>query len=412
MDKHFFNIHFTDNENPLIKKAVHNVFCNFQYFLDYNSYVPKIKDIFLDEAQESKIFLSNKFRHLLLSKNFKHELWFKNKPLLIEDDREDYIGTCFYMINSLQEYAEIETDYLDRFPQEKTYQEKFDCYEENLVLKYFQELSLQIFGEKIPLKKSSYFLSHDIDFVNSAWKDELKKALKNAKLIEAFRVLKKHLNGLDSWQNIEKIIQAEREYGIHSSFFWLGSSELTKFQNVKNADYKISDAYIQKCMLNIEQSDLHENGIHKSIGSQSFAEEIKQLSEYQIKKNRYHYLKFSISSDYPKFANTKLEYECSLGFSKSIGFRNSYGLPFKAMNPINFEQYQFVSLPLNIMDSSLYYYMKQDSGNKVLDQIEKFILNNSHSTVIGLCSHNNLYKEDIYKKILCLIKNNLEWSKY
>ncbi|MCB1176073.1 MAG: hypothetical protein KDK36_00720 [Leptospiraceae bacterium] len=411
MDKHSFNIHFSEHENPYIKKAVHNVFCNFEYFLTYNSYPILSKDIYLDDSKETTLFLSKEFRYLLLGKHFKHELWFKNKALLIENDTEDYLGTCFYMINSLQEYAPTEMDFLGRFPQEKSYQEKFACYEKNLVLEYFQELALQIFGEKIPLKKSSYFLSHDIDFVNSGWKDELKNALYNFKIKESFRVLKKRIAGKDSWQNIEEIIKMESEQEIPSTFFWLACSGNTKYPKVKNADYRLSDSYIRKCMQIIEASSLHENGIHKAINSRSFKDEKIEFSDFQITKNRYHYLSFSLTKDYPKLEEAKLAYECSLGFSKKIGFRNSYGLPFKAMNPISFEQYSFVSLPLHLMDSSLYYYMKCDSSEKIIEQIEKFIQNNENSVVIGLCMHNNFFEKKTYKKLLLLLKNYVDYSR-
>jgi hypothetical protein len=409
LDTYTLNILYSPSINNKLRLAIENVFNNFYDFLKFNKYEIPFHTIQIGLEENDQFKISHTFQANLLANRYHHETWFSRVPLIIEEDSKDFLGTCFYMINCLQEYEVNKLDALARFDHNQSYQFKFDCAEENLVLSYFQEMAIIIFGTKIPLQKSQFILSHDIDFINSSWKDTMKKQLKSVSFFEATNTYVRHLKGNDDWQNIDAIIADETSMNIPSIFFWLCKSGKSKFKNIKNADYKIEENYVQACLKKIEAAPLHRNGLHKSISDLSLDEELAQLP--QTKLNRYHYLKFNILDDFQKLSASNIEEDHSLGFSEIIGFRNSYGLPFTPFNPFSMSYYNFKAYPLHIMDSSLFYYMGCKTNKSMLAEIESFIEKNEKSAVISILWHNNFYKRSSYLKLLELIKTKLSTHK-
>ena len=401
MNQHPFHIEYNNGLSPIHQKAINNVFDNFYYFLNYNEFVPKSVKFSLGLDAKSTFQLSTIFTENLKSKTFNHASWFKDQALIIEDGNADYIGTCFYMINSLQEYAHQEVDQLGRFKYDHSYQAKFSCVEENLVLQYFQEIALVLFKQKIPLKRSDFLLSHDIDFLNSGWKSALKKAVKQFDLPAIFKISLDKLKGKDTQQNLEEILNLEIDYNVWSIFFFLTKKGKTSVKHIQNSDYKIASDYVQKCMQKISASQHHKIGIHKAISSSSFEEENCDLNATH---NRYHYLAFSIPQDFEKLSKSKIECDHSLGFSEKIGFRNSYGLAYKPFNPIEGVYYNFWEFPVTIMDSSLHYYMGKTSLEDKHNYIQNFAYKHRYSCHISVLWHNNFFEKNAYLKLLQILK--------
>lgn len=409
LNKHPFHIEYNNRLSSPLKKAINSVFDHFYFFLSYNKFEFD-KTVFSVGIDSNCTFqISNRFIQNLEEKKFEHVYWFTNQALLIETEKADYIGTCFYMINCLQEYGDYPRDLLGRFIFENTYQYKFNCAEKNLVLDYFQEVAMLIFGVKIPLQKSSYLLTHDIDFVNSAWKDQFKDGVKSLDFQSTFQASKKALTLQDDWQNIEEIIQLEQKQMVSSIFFWLPVKGKSKYPNVQNADYQIKDKYIQKCLKLIESSPNHRNGLHKSVNETALKEENELLSNLACL--RYHYLKFDIRKDYDKISKSNLSNDFSLGFSTRIGFRNGYGLPFRPIDPYSLAYYNFTVYPLHIMDSSLFYFMDKSSMEEMVDAVQDFVKLNAQSAVIGILWHNNFYEKKSYQRLLKIIATNLDYYK-
>lgn len=409
MSKLPFQLEFQNEVDLKFKSIITNVFENFNTFLHFNNFVFNETKIIIGKNDNAHFNLSEVFKKNIKVQQFEHQLWFENQALIIENGIADYIGTCFYMINCLQEYTTADNDYLDRFDYKNSYQYKFNCVEKNLVLKYFQEMAQVVFGKKIPLKKSNFHLSHDIDFIYSAWKSEIKSSLKRGNLLQFLKVTFNKLKGQNTWQNIEQIIQLENQHNIKSTFFWLAETGKTSFPNIQNADYKLNDSYIQNCLNLIAQSQNHDNALHKSISSNSIDNELNKIPQAAL-KNRFHFLKFNIKSTFPKLENSKIEADYSLGFSEVIGFRNSHGLPFKPYNPITNQQYQFKVYPLHLMDSSMFYFMNLKTPKELNERIESFIKVNNESTIVGILIHNNFIELNSYQNLLQILKNNFRDS--
>lgn len=400
MDTHSLHITFESNLPSPVRAAVNNVFENFHFFLQFNKFKPSTKKVVVGTNNQSDLFVSQRLIQNLVQKKFDHMHWFEKQALIVENNTPDYIGTCFYMINCLQEYANYPGDFLDRFTYEASYQYKFDCATSHLVLDYFQEMAKQIFGHPIPLKKSEYALSHDIDALHKGWMKSFKSSLKNKSVKQLYQLLKTGIQAKPPLQNLEEIIIAEKKHNIPSTFFFLPVSGPTSFKNVWNADYHIEDTYVQKIFKQIKESPFHQIGLHKSIGLHTFSDELKQIT---TTRNRYHYLKFRFPEVYNELKDSAITHDYSLGFSKQIGFRNSYGLPFKPFNPINGKSFDTWFVPLLIMDSSMHYFMGLESDESKLSAVKDFILAQGHSTVVSILWHNDYFEPKIYEELLAFI---------
>ncbi|MCB9227351.1 MAG: hypothetical protein H6578_09325, partial [Chitinophagales bacterium] len=158
----------------------------------------------------------------------------------------------------------------------------------------------------------------------------------------------------------------------------------------------------------INKSKYHNIGLHKSISSNTINEELTKLLANKL---RFHYLKFNVKEDFEKIEASKIQEDYSLGFSTVLGFRNSYGLPFKPYHPVLEKQYSFTVFPLNVMDSSLYYYLHISNNEDMILVAINFIKNNAESCVLSILWHNNFYDEKTYQKLLDFV-NEQQFESY
>ncbi|MGB1247861.1 MAG: DUF7033 domain-containing protein [Chitinophagales bacterium] len=359
------------------------------------------------QVKEEDIFFSSKFQRLLQEKKFDSASWFDVEPFLLDDEgNPDYWGTCFYMINSLQEYADTPLDKFGRFRYEDSYQSHFSCVEENLVEKY---LRLALVKTKLPIQKSRFLVTHDVDLINSGLKQEF-HFLKNKKgIINAFLFVLSHFLQKRTWSNIDKIMKMETEYDLKSTFFWIANNEKDKANNIRNGDYKIKEKKVQESLDWIEKKENFEIGIHKSSNSTSINEELKILNRNVI-ANRYHYLKFHPKNDYEKLSKSRIKVDCSLGFAEKMGFRNSYGLPFRPYDMVNGKLYDFLEVPLQIMDTTFMTYRRGVfSKQKIEKNIFDFLESNNENSLISILWHNEKMTELSFSDLLHIFKSIMQY---
>lgn len=388
-----YSLTFDDNIEPSAQKAIKNVFENFDYFCKHNSsdFNQNIKIGIDSKSSDCNLYVSVKFLELLEQQIWNHAYWFENEALLIDDNFEDYIGTCFYMINCIQEYADDVEDKWNRFDYKKSYQYKFGVASENLVVDYFKVIAEQLHLKHDFNAPSTLFLSHDIDILNVK-RQSVSTEWRTFNISAILRNLAKN-----KFDFLNDLINIEQSVGVKTTYFWLTEQENT--QNIPHADYKVDE--VQHFIKHLEKHPNFMNGLHKSAHSLSLNEEASKIGD-SIVLNRYHYLKYNVKEDYEKLENSKIEADCSMGFSHTIGFRNSYGLPFRPFSPISQKQYSFWVHPLHIMDSSLIYYTKGTLSQKE-KLIREFLAKHTENCQIGVLWHNNyLFGEHLsmFEKIL------------
>ncbi|MEI9920260.1 MAG: hypothetical protein WDO14_15905 [Bacteroidota bacterium] len=341
----------------------------------------------------------------MASGNFSHEHHFKKDCVIRHANGEaDYLSTIFYMINSLQEYDNKDGDEIGRFKYSDSYQNKFGNVEDNLVDQY----SRKIFTQTQPVK-SRIFLSHDIDSVNGAVLQDSLYVLKKGNPLPVFKLVMNAAFGRPDWLNMDKIMKIEDEHSLKSTFFWLVNKGRLNKREV-NSDYNINSPRMRGVVNSVEKNGW-ENGLHKSISTDSYKQELSKLQVPAI-ANRNHYLKFRLPDLYNNIEASGLQMDASLGFAEAVGFRNSYGLPFHPFDMKNRKPYSFLEVPLMVMDGTLKQY-RNVPLNETTPQILSFLEKNKTGSLISILWHNTFFTDykfggylRVYKQILEYIRDN------
>ncbi len=329
---------------------------------------------------------------------------------MVEDERgrPDPLTTAFYLMNSLQEFDDTDADELGRFKFTNSHQYKLNNNLDNVVQRCFDEISKTL---QLPPRRenSRFFLSHDIDLIHGAILEDGFNVIRKGRVDLLLQMIFRVAIRRPDWLNMDKIMKLESEYDCRSIFFWLVNRGKLNARE-RNADYNFSSAKVQK-QFRLVKANGFENGLHKSISPDTFAEEISKLGEHPT-SNRYHYLKFHLPQAYHDIEAAGLKLDASLGFAEAIGFRNNYGAPF---NPFNFntrKPFSFVEVPLHIMDRTFFQY-RRSSPEEAWKAILAFFERNKENAVLSVLWHNNFFTNykfkgypELYRKILAYIRDN------
>jgi len=361
-------------------------------------------DIFWDDADEQSLPLAGSFYQKLQDEKDLHWQNVLSDKCRIEDKtgRTDHAATVFYMVNCLQEFQPDSTD-LDKFGRfrfEASYQSAHENIEEDLVGKMLLDFSLQN-GLKPREKDTKIFISHDIDTIRGGLLQDGYWALRNFRIKSLFAILLQELLLRPSWKNMDRILRIQSEYDLKSTFFWLleaGKDDL----GIPQADYSAKD--VASNQLIIDSKEGFENGLHKSTLKKSISEELEKAPESWV-LNRYHFLKFNPYPDWIAVSESPIRLDASLGFSEHFGFRNSFGEAFVPFDFRSCNYFDFVEVPLTVMDMTFKNYLKSPVENTA-QMIIEFIEGHSRNCVISLLWHNTFFTDykfgdylNVYKEI-------------
>lgn len=363
----------------------------------------------IGDSEEANIKLSKNFisnfvqKKLAFTDNLAQSGFIENS-----DGTPDYLSTAFYMLACLQEYDSASNlDLLGRFKFSNSYQWHFKNAEQNIVQFCFDKLAEQLVirSEDEPTR---FFLSHDIDSVYGSLLQDGFYAFKRGRLDLILRLFFNVVINRPDWLNIDQIIKLESDYDFRSAFFWIVRKG--KEQGLINADYNFKSSQIQSNMRQVANRGF-ENGLHKSVSSTSFEEELTAFANKPI-SNRYHYLKFNLPEGFDAIEHSGLKIDASLGFAETMGFRTSYGQPYNPFNIKERRPYSFVEVPLHVMDRTFFQYNPMTTV-KAKQTIIDFLEKNNKNCVLSILWHNNFFTNykfkgylDIYKGILTYIREN------
>ncbi len=336
-------------------------------------------------SDQNDFVISENFHQLLSQNVFSHHQQLSNNGNIVNKfGGTDYISTISYLVNSFQEYYDKAPDQYGRFKYTNSLQHHLNSVENNTVqqvIDYLFSSHPKLQGLKTTDRKSRVFLTHDIDSVYGAVKEDGRYALDKLKPFEILRLIYNATLGTPDWLNMDKIMKVEAEYGFKSTFYWL----LVK--NKQNSDYDFHSPAITKAFDRVRQSG-GENGIHKSVGAGSFSEEIKTFGT-KPQGNRFHFLKFTLPEGYDLIEENGILLDTSLGFSPVFGLRNSFGQPFRPFSLAKNRPYKFVEVPQILMDRTFYNLNMpvSEAKKKFFDFVEK----NKYNCVFTLNFHNNFF---------------------
>ncbi len=336
----------------------------------------------------------------------------------------DIVTAAWYLMSGVQELENKNRDQYGRFKYEESIQKRLDIVGIPVVNYYFDILKDAIeFVTNSEIKTNRKFsatITHDIDEVTSGWKHRVRTELNSKKYLKAIlHGLSQSFTSFSPWQNLKELSDFNKDNSVPSSFFLLARNN--KVGNIKNADYELSNPYMQQSIINFKTNG-HEVGIHGSYKTHDSAKELKKdliKIEEQVNGNRFHFLQYEIQNSSKVIEGNKLKFDSTLGFQEEIGFRNSICTPFKLYNFKENRSFNFLEIPLNIMDCSLEYdnYMGISPKESLIEikkltqEIKKFngnICINWHNTYFS-----NYLKSDwksLYKEVIeYLKKENCEF---
>lgn len=391
----------------------------FHIFADYIGFdfelVETGEDILIAEHGMGDIQVSHFFRNTYQSGNFEFKSFFRKEPLHFNaNGKPDYLSTSFYLLSYLQEYIDYVPDQYDRFPYKISLQKHFNCVEENLVAGYFDALyenlpKLKTQVEK-KIHKTKFFLSHDIDSVYGALGDNGKYFLKHGRIGDLLQLIFNHYFRTPDYLLLDRIMDIEDANDVKSTFFWLVKQGRGN-RRINNSDYAIDAPEIRSIRNKIQQRGFI-NGLHKAVSSLSYDEELKRLGENALPVNRNHYLRLMLPETFNEIEGSAIKLDASMGFAEAIGFRNNYGLPYRPFNLKEKRAYNFVEVPLTIMDSTLKFYLNKSSA-QANEAIFSFLEKHTTNAITSILWHNNYFFDYIdkgwlncYKEILNYIREN------
>ena len=337
--------------------------------------------------------ITNSF-HDFLSGNIDTVAARYNLPSGLKDFRNaEPLACAFYLLNSLHEtiLPAHKLDHYGRYPYQESIQNTHNLMEVNYVQEILDDMYVNLTGQPTVETESKIMWSHDIDYLFSAWRNDLIVALRDSRYWEIPKIMWKAATTSSRWDNIDDILKMENEYGIHSIFFWLtqrGKSRVSPTHSIDHADYTFQMKKLQKYWQRIAKSGaIH--GLHKSTFPIEMEAELQRLPE-PVEINRNHFLRFSLPNHYDHVERSGLKYDATLGFPEQFGFRNSFGSPFQPYNLRKNRPYRFIEYPLHLMDATFLTYLNDDLESMTQKMID-FVQRHDRSCTIGILLHNTYF---------------------
>ncbi|TGE15457.1 DUF7033 domain-containing protein [Hymenobacter elongatus] len=303
----------------------------------------------------------------------------------------DIISAAFYLLSGWQEFFSEERDRHGRFPYAASVQQQYGFVAVPVVNYYFDVLKTAVeHATGVPLRQRRWahdapfaaFITHDIDNLRSAWKAPAKSALQRRDWRGFGQQLWRHYTQPDAWDNLALVRETVAAYGAKSTFFFLPEHR-PGANGTPNADYSVVKVW-PRIAPALADSEV---GLHGSIGRavqganlKSEEHRLQACLQGQVAGIRFHYLGWEPRIT-PGIVHTlRLSYDSTLGFAEHFGFRNSYCHPFQPFDFSQGQAYDFLEIPLNVMDATLYHpnYLKLAADEilpalqPLFEQIERF----------------------------------------
>jgi len=197
-------------------------------------------------------------------------------------------------------------------------------------------------------------LSHDIDFLTSGVRQELRYLIQKPTIKLAGALIRHLLTGRKIWSNLEDIARIEQQRGFASVFYFL--PEQRPGHGIRNADYSLQ--MLNKNVLKVAGYGM-EVGLHKSSYPNSFTGEKDKIG-VPVDSNRNHFLRYRLPDDWKLIEDAGFATDTGLGWSDAPGLRNGYPLDFRPFGR------KLTVVPLVLMDTVF------DRSEADTDMVETF----------------------------------------
>jgi|GEM_PF-1356279 len=332
----------------------------------------------------------------------------------------DILKSIFYFLSGYQEYTSENRDHLDRYPFSQSIQAKLGIEFKAVVNQYYTWISKGINAlypksvkrKKVWKKKKYLLLTHDIDYIRyfnfAQFKYALKSINQKDKRAESLYFLSHYpFRGVlnrrkDPYWSFDDIERANEKNKTASNYFFLQ-------KGLKNIDARFlpNENPTRKKIFQLSStSDIYTHGTAQSsfessvaIANNNLISSIALQSRRKFHGNRQHRLHYYMGHTTEILSNN-YDFDSTLGFAETSGFRNSICHPFYLYDFKNDKAYDVLNIPLVAMDVTLFKYMKLtieetlENLKSLSNEISKF------NGVMTLLWHNNYIRDyHIYKNL-------------
>lgn len=348
----------------------------------------------------------------------------------------DIFGTCFFLLSRYEEAVLKDTDEHERFPYKSSILNKYNLINRPIVNEYIELLwfYMKKLWPSLERKNHEFRIdpTHDVDnpflsylsfgrLLRSIGVDFVKrkeyfipflktKSWAYSKLFQN----RKH----DIFNNFDQIMDIDEKYGLNSTFYFMSNTSNERY----DGNYDIEKPEIRNILNRINDRG-HNIGLHTSyetfLNSNLIKNEFDRLKKICDQENiiqdnwgsRQHYLRLKIPETFSNLDKSGLNYDSSLYFGESPGFRSSICFPYKVYDLVKRGPLKILEKPLTIMDISLFEkdYLGLDYTNamKTIKEVSKQV--KTYGGELVLLWHNDslITKKQIvfYENVLKEITN-------
>ncbi len=290
----------------------------------------------------------------------------------------DIFGTCFFLLSRYEEAILRETDEHGRFPYKSSILNKYNLVKRPIVNEYVEFLwfCMKKLWPSLERKKHVFEVkpTHDVDnpflsffnvkrLIRSLAVDFVKRKefflpFVKTKSWIASKITKKKKH--DLYNNFDQIMNIDEKYGLTSTYYFMSNTSNCRY----DGNYDIKDMELRNLLKKVHERE-HEIGLHSSYETyldpvliKKEFDKLKEVCEqediFQEKWGaRQHYLRLKVSETFSNLEKAGLNYDSSLYFAESPGFRSSICYPYFIYDVINRRMLNLVEKPLLIMEGSL-----------------------------------------------------------
>lgn len=290
-----------------------------------------------------------------------------------------------------EEYSPSTLDEYGRFPSRAS---RFGSPQQPTVSEFLVKRGLRVrFPEE---HKFALCLTHDVDLLkpHSCRNFGIPRPVK--------RGLMRLSRKFETAWNFKRVLDLEESLGARSTFFLMAmdSSE-------QDFNYRLEDMSGEIGMILDRGWEIGLHGGHRaSTDAAALRAEKARLEGVLGRKAvgcRNHYLKMRIPSTWRIQSEAGFEYDSTLGYADTIGFRNGMCHPFTPYDLSAEEPIDIVEIPLAVMDGSLFDHMRLDPAqawDAVRGLVDRVLACQGILTILWHNTHTGGEMLDFYRRIL------------
>jgi hypothetical protein len=323
----------------------------------------------------------------------------------------DLVASAFFWLSDWQDVTRPERDTHGRQPFQGSMQQILQLHSRAAVDEY-SDMLVALLREVIPLNRRklgwSTIFSHDIDRVRKKTAgivvresldylmlNRLHQDLKQ-RLARWFKSMDQFARGDDAYEtSIMRILNEHSSRDIHACFL---------FKSMLNRHIHDANDYLGYPFFDVLLASVHaskaEIGYHSGYLAGSNADQLR--AEYgklcnrvgqKVLVHRSHYLRYAEGITFPLLEELGIKIDSSVAWAEQTGFRAQTCRPYPLFDIATNRQLQVLEIPLSVMDTQPFGYMKLDIEDAIDDA--KSIVNTviRHGGVMVWNFHHHIYDE-------------------